>query len=184
MTNEFKMCPECGSNKINYINGRKWTCPDCGFELFNNIAAAVGVIIQDKYKNVLFEIRAKEPRKGYVALPGGFVDPGETAEEAICRECKEEIGFNVSSPKYICTYPNTYPFKNIEYKTCDIFFTVQLPANFDSIDDFIKSLKPQVSEVVGFVSYKVEKLDDIENIPLAFNSAKLTLKEFIRKGSK
>ena len=179
MNNDFNLCPICGSKNIVNHNNRKWTCGDCGFDLYCNVAAAVGVIIQDKYKNVLFEVRAKEPRKGYVALPGGFVDRDERAEDAILRECKEEIGVTVTNPKFVCTNPNTYPYKNIEYKTCDIFFTVGLPAQYDSIDDFIKSLKAQESEVAGFVSYKVETANDINKIPLAFESAKNTLIEFL-----
>lgn len=179
MNNDFNLCPMCGSKKIRNDHNKKWTCVDCGFDLYCNVAAAVGVIIQDKYKNILFEIRAKEPRKGFVALPGGFVDRDERAEDAVIRECKEEMGVDIVNPKFVCSNPNTYPYKNIEYKTCDLFFTVELPSSFDSIDDFIKSLKAQKTEVSGFASYKVEKISDIENIPLAFESAKNTLKEFL-----
>lgn len=177
--NEFKMCPKCGSNKIKYVNDRKWFCSDCGFDLYNNIAAAVGIIIQDRYDNVLFEIRAKEPKKGYLALPGGFVDGGESAEEAIVRECREEIGFDIENPVFVCTNPNTYPYKDFVYKTCDIFFAVKLPKQFDTIDDFIKTLKPQKSEVNGFVSHKITSIEDVCNLPLAFDSAKKTLKKFV-----
>lgn len=179
MKNDFNLCPMCGSKKIECKNNRKWICPDCGFDLYCNVAAAVGVIIQDKNHNVLFEIRAKEPRKGFAAFPGGFVDFDEPAEVAAVRECREEIGVDVDGVCFICTNPNTYVYKNIEYKTCDMFFTADLPSVFDTIDDFIKSLKAQKTEVEGFVSYKVETLEDIEKIPLAFESARETLKKFI-----
>lgn len=179
MSNDFIMCPMCGSKKIKNHNDRKWSCPDCGFDLYCNIAAAVGIIIKDKYNHVLFEVRAKEPRKGFVAVPGGFVDGDESAEDAIIRECKEEIGIEISNPKFLCTNPNTYPYKNIQYKTCDIFFTADLPKQYDSIEDFIKVLHPQESEVAGFISYKLEKLSDIDKIPLAFESAKRTLIKYI-----
>ena len=164
LKNDFKLCPMCGSKKIENHGNRKWICPDCGFDLYNN---------------VLFEIRAKQPRKGYVAVPGGFVDFEESAEEAAVRECREEIGVAVEGVKFLCTAPNTYEYKNIEYKTCDIFFTAELPPQFDTIDDFIKSLKAEESEVEGFVSYKVESLEDIEKIPLAFESARFTLKKLV-----
>ena len=78
MNNNFNMCPMCGSKKIECKENRKWFCPDCGFDLYCNVATAVGVIIKDKYNNVLFEIRGKEPRKGFYAVPGGFVDFDET----------------------------------------------------------------------------------------------------------
>lgn len=179
LKNDFKLCPMCGSKNIENHGNRKWVCPDCAFDLYNNVASAVGVVIRDRYNNVLFEIRAKQPRKGYLALPGGFVDFDESAEEAVVRECREEIGVAVEGVKFLCTAPNTYEYKNIEYKTCDIFFTAELAPQFETIDDFIKSLKAEESEVQGFVSCKVESLEDIEKIPLAFESARYTLKHLI-----
>ena len=179
LKNDFKICPMCGSRKIENHGNRKWICPDCGFDLYCNVAAAVGVVIRDRHHNVLFEVRAKEPRKGFAAVPGGFVDFGESAEEAAARECREEIGVEVSEVKFLCSAPNTYEYKNIEYKTCDIFFTPDLPPQFDSIDDFIKSLKAEESEVAGLASYKVETLEDIEKIPLAFESARYTLRQLV-----
>ena len=169
----------CGSKKIENHGNRKWICPDCGFDLYNNVASAVGLIIRDRYDNVLFEVRAKEPRKGFYAVPGGFVDFGESAEEAAVRECREEIGAAVEEVKFLCTAPNIYEYKNIEYKTCDIFFTADLPPQYETIDDFIKSLKAEESEVLGFASFRVSSLEDIEKIPLAFESARVTLKKLV-----
>lgn len=181
LKNDFKLCPMCGSTRIENHENRKWMCPECGFDLYNNIAAAVGIIICDKYNNVLFEVRAKDPRKGYYAVPGGFVDFGETLEEAAVRECREEIGVTVDGVKFLCSAPNTYEYKNIEYKTCDVFFTAELPPQFDTIDDFIKKLTPEPGEVQSFASFRVETLEDIEKIPLAFESARITLKKFLEK---
>ena len=178
--NDFNFCPMCGSKKIENHGNRKWICPECGFDLYNNVASAAGVVIYDKYNNVLFEVRAKEPRKGYLAVPGGFVDFNESAEEAVVRECKEEIGVPVEDADFLCTAPNIYEYKGIEYKTCDIFFTAALPPQFDTIDDFIKSLKPEESEVVNLESRHVETLAEVESIPLAFESARVTLKKFIK----
>ena len=181
MKNDFKLCPMCGSTKIENHGNRKWICPDCGFDLYNNVATAVGVIIYDKNKNILFEVRAKEPRKGFLAVPGGFVDFEESAEEAVIRECREEIGVPVEGTKFLCTAPNTYVYKNIEYKTCDIFFTAKLPSQYDSIDDFIKTLHAEKSEVVAFESHKVSSQEDIENLPLAFESARITINNWLKK---
>lgn len=179
MKNDFNMCPMCGSKNIQCKENRKWICPDCGFDLYCNVAAAVGVIFSDKYNNVLFEIRAKDPRKGFLALPGGFVDFDEPAEVAAVRECKEEIGVEIDKVDFVCTYPNTYEYKNIQYKTCDMFFSAQLPAEFDTIDDFIKSLNPQETEVSGFVAKKVATLEDVAALPVAFESARKTLEKWL-----
>ena len=181
MKNDFNMCPMCGSKNIKNVENRKWICPDCGFDLYCNVAAAVGVIIQDGEGNVLFEVRAKEPRKGFVAFPGGFVDQNEPAEAAVVRECREEIGAEVTNVKFLCSNPNTYQYKNIEYKTCDMFFTAELAGEFKNMDELIASLTRQESEVQGFVSYKVTCLEDIEKIPLAFDSARKTLEFLVKK---
>ena len=95
MKNDFNMCPMCGSKKIENHDNIKWVCPDCGFDLYCNVASAVGVIIYDDENNVLFEVRAKEPSKGKIVIPGGFIDFDERAEDAIVRECREEIGVEV-----------------------------------------------------------------------------------------
>lgn len=181
MKNRFNFCPKCGAKTIDYVSERKWFCSTCGFELYNNVAAAVGIVIYDKYDNVLFELRAKEPRKGCACLPGGFVDPDEQAENAIIRECREEIGMEIEDCSFLCSFPNVYPYKDIVYKTCDIFFTAKLPSQFDDIQAFISSLKPQESEVAGFAYYKIQCAADIEKIPLAFESARKTLLYFIEK---
>lgn len=179
MKNDFNSCPMCGSKKISWRDGKKWLCPDCGFDLYCNVAAAVGIVLYDDYGNLLFEVRAKEPRKGFLCLPGGFVDPDESAEAAVVRECREEMGARVSGAEFLCTFPNTYVYKNIEYKTCDIFFKAKLPSEYKNMQDFIKTLHREESEVVGFEVHKVTSPEEVEALPLAFESAHKTLLKFV-----
>ena len=170
--NNFNFCPKCGGKKISYIDNRKWGCADCGFKLYNNVAAAVGIIITDKNDNVFFEVRAKEPRKGFLALPGGFCDPDETAEHAALRECKEELDPQIEDVKYLCSFPNVYDYKNIRYKTCDMFFTAKIPHS----ETLMEQIKLQEKEVAGVTVKSVKSEADIEALPLAFESARKTLK--------
>ena len=181
MKNDFKICPMCGSQKIECCGNRKWICPECGFDLYNNVAAAVGLVIFDDQFNVLFEERAKHPKKGFAALPGGFVDFDESAEEACVRECREELSVEICPKdlKFIASFPNTYVYKNIEYKTCDLFFYIKLPKKYNSLKDFMRDLKPEISEVSKLVCYRVSNEEDIAKIPLAFESAKKTLLKFV-----
>ena len=167
MKNDFNFCPACGSKNIQNVKMRKWLCQDCGFDLYNNVAAAVGLVIQTEDGKVLLEKRAKEPRKGFLAFPGGFVDPDESAEEACFRECREEIGVEPLSLKYIASFPNTYDYKNIQYKTCDIFFEAVLPKGAE--------LHAQEGEVLGFEEVFVRNEKELAEIPLAFESARKTL---------
>ena len=68
MQNDFNFCPNCGGKNIQNLNMRKWKCDDCGYTLYNNVAAAVGLVIQNAQGKILFEKRAKDPRKGFLAL--------------------------------------------------------------------------------------------------------------------
>ena len=181
MQNKFDMCPECGSKNIEWRNGKKWLCPDCGFDLYCNVAAAVGIVLYDDEYNILFEVRAKEPRKGFLCLPGGFVDPDESAEDAVVRECHEELDAEVYGSKFLCSFPNTYEYKNIEYKTCDIFFKTKLPAKYENMEAFVKTLHREESEVVRFEIRKVQNVDDVNALPLAFESAHKTLLKFLEE---
>jgi NAD+ diphosphatase len=181
MGNDFNLCPICGSKKIQNVNNRKWDCPECHFKLYNNVAAAVGLIIQDSEGRVLFEKRVKEPKAGMLTVPGGFCDPDETAEDAARRECREEIGIEITDLKYLCSQPNIYEYKNITYKTCDMFFTAKaaLSKDCNASQDLLSGLTAQKSEVQSFVLEKIESEEDVDKLPIAFISLQKTLKYWI-----
>lgn len=178
MENKFLLCPVCGSKNV-VTHKIKWTCPDCNFDLYNNVAAAVGIIIVDDENKVVFETRAKEPRKGFLALPGGFVNPDECAEAAVIRECREEIGFEVKNPQFICSFPNTYPYKNIVYKTCDLFFVARVPGH---LEDYLSKMNAEATEVTSIKLEKVAAIEDVEKLPMAFGSSINALKVFVKSG--
>lgn len=189
MPNDFNCCPMCRSTNIKNIlnprskdSTRKWTCPECGFDLYCNIAAAVGLILYDNDSNVLFEVRAKNPRKGYIVIPGGFVDADERAEDAVIREAREEVGLEISENDitYLTTFPNTYEYRNITYKTCDIFFAAKLPEN-QTIPDLVKNLSAEKSEVTEIQVHHITSEKDIENLPVAFPSGVNALKAWLKK---
>ena len=173
MQNDFNFCPSCGKRNIQNVGMRKWLCGDCGFDLYNNVAGAVGLVIQTADGKILLERRAKEPRKGFLAFPGGFIDPDETAEEACARECREEIGVEPLSLSYIASFPNTYEYKNIQYKTCDMFFEATLPKDAE--------LRAQEGEVLGLEEVFVRSEEELARLPLAFESARRTLALWLRK---
>jgi len=74
----------------------------------------------------LFIRRAREPGKGKLAPPGGFIDIGETAEAAACREVREELGAELAGLRFIGSEPNTYLYREVSYPTLDIFFAARL----------------------------------------------------------
>ncbi|MHC4207697.1 MAG: NUDIX hydrolase [Planctomycetota bacterium] len=129
----FNRCPACGSCDIVFENNKKFRCRDGSFTYFHNVAAAVGAILEYDGKVVLIK-RAKEPGKGKLDLPGGFVDPKESAEDAVIRETKEEINIDIKELKYLGSFPNVYKYEDVLYHTCDLFFYCKidaLPTDFD-----------------------------------------------------
>ena len=56
-----------------------------------------------------------------------------------------------------------------------------LPPQFKSMQDFIQTLNIQQSEVMSLSYHKIQKLEDIEKLPLAFESTRQTLKVFVQK---
>lgn len=182
MSNEFNFCPNCGARKISYVDEKKWKCGGCGFTLYNNVASAVGVILSDSAGNVLLETRAKEPRKGFLAFPGGFTNPDERAEDAAVRECFEETGIRIdaSSLRFVATFPNIYVYKEIQYKTCDIFFSAELPSGIATVDELIAHARRELSEVAGLTGVRVTTEQELAEIPLAFESARRTLSLWLK----
>jgi len=158
----FNYCPACGSGDISFGDMKKIGCRNCSFTYYHNVAAAVAVILQYDKKIVLIE-RAKDPGKGKLDLPGGFVDPKESAEEAVKREIREELKIDIREPGYLGSYPNIYKYEGVIYHTCDLFFYCKidaLPTDFD---------KTEIEDLI-----LINPLD-IPNDKIAFESVKMGL---------
>ncbi|MGV9002735.1 NUDIX hydrolase [Flavobacterium sp.] len=161
-TSFFTYCPNCQSTDFDFNDLVKFHCNACEFVYYHNIAAAVAVVFTFEDK-LLFTVRNEDPDKGTLDLPGGFIDPKENAESAACREIKEELDLDIqpSDLKYITTSPNQYLYKNIPYRTMDIFFECALTSDKISIKArneikdlvWIKRNEIDVS-MIGFVSIK------------------------------
>ncbi len=169
MNDLFCYCPSCGKKSVIFKDEKHWVCSQCGFDMFYNVASSAGVILHSG-NSVLFVRRGREPAKGMLALPGGFIDAGETAEEACRRECFEETGIQIDSITYVASFPNKYEYKNIIYNTCDFFFTSEC-----SLDTFSKFSALDSEEIASFEVLKVTSIDAIENLPIAFESVKKAL---------
>ena len=90
---EYIFCPICGTTlQTGMLEGkeRKY-CPRCDFVNYRNpLPVALAIAVKDK--DFLLIKRGLPPKKGMWASPSGFIEIGETAEEACLRELKEETG--------------------------------------------------------------------------------------------
>ena len=98
-------CPRCGATlERRFAEGReREVCSACGFVFYRNPVPAVGVVVELEGQVVLVR-RRYEPRAGFWALPAGFMELGESAEEAAIRECHEETGLLVQIDHLLGVY--------------------------------------------------------------------------------
>ncbi len=100
-----KYCPICGQRlEMRMMSDRvRPVCPNCGFVYYMNPAVAAGTLVEEDGKVLLIR-RGVEPRKGYWALPAGYVEADESAEEAAVRETKEETNVPVELDELLGVY--------------------------------------------------------------------------------
>ena len=82
-------------------------CTECGKEIWPQLATAVIVLIHRGDEVLL--VRAKNFRRDYYGLVAGFVETGETLEEAVAREALEETGVTITNIRYFGSQPWPYP---------------------------------------------------------------------------
>src|SRR4030095_14025889 len=92
----------------------------------NNPIPVVDVIIQQDSK-ILFAKRKKEPFKGILGLPGGFVNIGETIEEAARREVKEETSLDIELTDILGVYSD--PQRDPRGHIMSTVFIGRIPSN-------------------------------------------------------
>ena len=122
--NVLKFCPKCSSPHFKVAGERSIKCQQCGFHYFINAAAAAAALVTDEQGRLLLTTRGVEPNYGMLDLPGGFIDPGETAEEAVKRELKEELGMQVKEVNYFYSAPNEYIYAGFSVFTLDLAFKI------------------------------------------------------------
>jgi len=156
----FTHCPACGSSNFIQNNEKSKHCEVCNFTLYVNASAAVAAFILNESGELLVCKRGKEPEKGTLDLPGGFVDENETAEEAISREIAEELHATVTASTYLFSLPNQYEYSGLTVPTLDMFFsckledTTHLKPSDDVEDCFFVPLTEVNPELFGLKSVK------------------------------
>jgi len=182
----FKFCPMCASEKINFSDKKAFRCPDCGMVYYHNTAAATGCVISVPDANgerLLLLVRDKEPGKGKLDLPGGFVDAGEGAPEGLYREIQEELGWSPPVPQgapltevftLFASFPNVYQYKGFPYNTCDLYFRLCAPGLR------VEDLRPQQGEIAAIRLLKPEEIDYNE---FAFDSTRRAIRAYLDRAS-
>ena len=121
--NNHQFCGKCGGKTILGMQQFERHCPSCEINYYPRISPAIIVLIHKG--NEILMARSPHFPKGVYALIAGFVDAGESLEEAVHREVFEEVGIKIKNLSYNSSQPWPFPDSlmigfNAEYESGDI----------------------------------------------------------------
>ena len=105
--NRHGFCGICGTGTDVFRAGWGRKCPNCGGEHFPRVDPVV-IMLAEHDGRVLLGRQPQYPEGRYSAL-AGFVEPGESIEEAVARELMEEAGITVRDVRYVASQPWPFP---------------------------------------------------------------------------
>jgi ADP-ribose pyrophosphatase YjhB (NUDIX family) len=126
-----------------------------------NPTPTVDTIIQ-KESHILLVKRMNEPFKGYFALPGGFVNEGETVEDAARRETREETSVDIELVDILGVYSD--PTRDPRGHIMSTVFTGKISHNNEKIE----ALARDDAAAIDWID-----LEEVERIHLAFDHEKI-----------
>src|SRR5438552_6716820 len=102
-----RFCGRCGQPTANAPAERAKLCPSCGLLSFPRLSPAVIMLVQRGDEFLLARNRAFA--EGFYSVLAGFVEPGESLEEAVSREVREEVDLELKDVRYFGSQPWPFP---------------------------------------------------------------------------
>ena len=104
---DHRFCSRCGTETINHLHDRAKECPSCGFTQYPRTSPCVIGLVTRGPELLLARSPSFPP--GMFSTLAGFVEPGETLEQAFSREVKEEVGISIRNISYQSSQPWPFP---------------------------------------------------------------------------
>lgn len=139
---DHQFCGRCGRPADRHDTDRARVCPQCGLMSYPRLTPAIIVLIERADGRALLAWGRQFPGRFYSAL-AGFVEPGESLEECVVREVREEVGIEIDDISYFGSQPWPFPHS----------LMIGFQARYVSGD-----LTPQESEIVEADWYHHEEL--------------------------
>ena len=156
-----RFCGVCGETTVKKDDEHAKVCPKCGHISYPRLSPAVIVAITKGDKLLL--ARNKNFATGYYSVLAGFVEAGETSEECVMREIKEEVGIEVKNIKYFGSQSWSFP------NSFMLAFTAEHESGEIQIDE------NEIAEARWF------SVEEIPNIPAKLSISRKLIDWFIEK---
>ena len=158
-TNQF--CSQCGNPIRALSSERAKECPQCGLLHFARLSPAI-IVLVERGSEVLL-VRSHHYPPGRYSVVAGFVEPGETLEEAVAREVREESGLLIKDIRYFGSQPWPFPHSLM------IGFTAAYGEGTICPED------PEIEDADWFTP------DDLPNLPGKISIARRLIDWFVMK---
>jgi len=159
-----RFCSTCGSRLRRHETILAKECEACGFTMFPRISPAVIVLVERQGKVLL--ARASRFAGDLYSVLAGFAEPGETLEDVVRREVREEVGIEVEDIRYFGSQPWPYP------DSLMIGFTASWAAGEIAVDN------DEISDARWFT------VDGLPKIPDRISIARSLIDWFVEKHRK
>jgi NAD+ diphosphatase len=156
---DHRFCGRCGAETERKPEELARICPRCGLQQFPRISPAV--IVRVERGDQLLLARSPHFAPGVYSTLAGFVEPGESLEETVAREIREEVGVEVRNIRYFGSQPWPFPHS----------LMIGFVADWDSGE-----LRLQEAEIEAAGWFGI---DDLPGLPSRFSIARALLDDFI-----
>ncbi|MFK7932776.1 MAG: NAD(+) diphosphatase [Saprospiraceae bacterium] len=152
-----KYCGRCGHENALQKNETAKKCPNCSLVLYPRISPAVimSVIKDDK---ILLAHNARGKR-GFYSVLAGFVEPGETLEDCVRREIKEEVNLEVKNIRYFGSQPWPFP-DSLMIGFISEYASGEVILEEEELDDYGWFTKDNLPEIPSKISISRALIDD------------------------
>ena len=158
-----QFCGQCGHPTGDKPEERAKNCPACGLVNYPRLSPAVIMAVVKGDRLLLASNRRF--KSGFYSVLAGFVEPGETLEECVAREIKEEVGISVKNIRYFGSQP--WPFPN----------SLMVGFSADYAGGEIKADQSEIADAGWF------RADNLPSIPPRITIARHLIDWFVHKNS-
>ena len=107
--NSHGFCSVCGHKTVVKRGGQKRECPECAAQHFPRTDPVIITVVSDQDRCLLGQSRGRLAAMNRYSALAGFVDQGESIEEAVAREVMEEAGIEIKNVRYHSSQPWPFP---------------------------------------------------------------------------